>query len=337
MASLERTIATILLLAGAGALTWSNLELRSELRSASTELNGRLQNLETQSKSVLGEVTRIRIEQRSDKKGPEALLEKLRTYAPLAASSRTTQPDFTMATEEMEATLRAFAAIGKDAYAPIAARFRSLDPSKDYDEMKQLMRAAVRADPDAGAKLVVSIVQGGTDVKPSPRLRFAAAELLLTIDQPLAQSLLRRIVLAESWRGRDPERAAAHELPALATQSIASSGFSTFIIHYMRSQDPNTEDTLLQILNRSDNDVPSVQEMIEWLGEHRSTRADQRIEELYHKPPGAADNAIFLNKCLDAIDKIRGPAARPFFEAEVAKANNKLVLDHLQWLLNRKG
>lgn len=331
MSNLTTKILLLLVFAGVAALIWSNLALRT----AEQSVTNRLAAIEPQLKSILGEVTRIRIEQRSEKKGTEALLEKLRTYAPLAASSRTTQPDFRMAIDEMNATMLAFTAVGKDAFPFIAARFRSLDSKLDYDEMSQLLRAASAADPEAGQRLVISVLQGGTDIMPSPRLRFAAADLLLKIDKPIAQSLLRRIVLAESYRGRDFDRAAAHELPQLAPQSIASSGFSTFVIHYMRTEDPATEDTLLQILNRADNDFLTVQEIIEWLGEHRCIRASSRIEDLYHKPPGAADNALFLNKCLDAIANIRGASARSFFESELATATNKLVIDHLTYLINR--
>jgi hypothetical protein len=294
----------------------------------------RLDSLEPKLESIYGEVTRIRIEQRSDKKGPEALLEKLRTYSSLAVDSRLPQPDYAMAKKEMDAVMRAFASIGKDAYAPIAARFRALDSARDYDEMNWLLQAACEADPQNGKNLVVSVLQGGSDVKPTARLRIAAADQLVKIDTPLAQVKLRQIVLSESHRGRDPARAAAHELPPLDPQSVAASSFFRFVLHYLRSGDPDAEDTVQQILMRDDNDTETIQEIIKWLGEKHCVAADGRVEELYRHPPlGSGDNAIFLNICLEALARIRGDAARPFFEHELARVTNPIVARKLQYLI----
>jgi hypothetical protein len=327
LARTARVLGFAIGLAAVAALAWSHWCLVR-----------RLDALEPKLESIYGEITRIRIEGPSSKKGPEALLEKLRTYASLAVDSRRPQPDYEMAKKEMDSVMRAFASIGKDAYGPIVARFRTLDSTRDFEEMNWLLQAACEADPQNGKNLVVSVLQGGSEVKPTPRLRIAAANQLLRIDTPLAQVKLRQIVLYESYRGRDPARAAAVELPPLDPQSIAASGFHFFMLHYLRSGDPDSEDTVLQILGRDDNDTATTQEMIKWLGEKRCAAADARIEELYrHPPPGSGDNAIYLNICLDALARIRGAAGRPFFERELAKVTNPIVARNLQFLIQNPG
>src|SRR5436190_1528432 len=82
---------------------------------------------------------------------------------------------------------------------------------------------------------------------PTPRLRWSAADLLIrserASDRELAQALLRKILLAESFRGRDPAHAAAADLLPLDPMAIAATGFATFVNHYLRTGDPQTEDT----------------------------------------------------------------------------------------------
>jgi hypothetical protein len=316
------------------------------------DLARRTAESEAQLRVLAGEVTRFRIEQRAEGRGPAALLEKLRSYAPLLTSARTADPEFRMAQDEMKAVLRAFEGVGADGWRPVRARLDQLDLRQDFDEARWLLEAAVKVDPVRGKALVVQVLQGRLEPGqasadqpeptprtdraasvPPPRLRWAAAGLLVEIDKTRAQQVLRQILLTESCRGADPDRAAAYNLPIPDPAAVATSGFHNFVVHYLRSGDPETEDTLLQVLQRSEHDLPTVQEVIEELGRRKATRAAKRIEEFYRRPPGASDNPLFLNKCLDAIAAIRGAEARPFLEAELANAPNEAVARHLQHLL----
>lgn len=277
---------------------------------------------------VAGEVTRFRVEQSAEGKGPEALLEKLEVYAPLLASALTTKPDYRAAQREMGAILRAFESIGSDAWPKVQARLEALDPNKDFDQIKYLLRAAVRCAPAAGKDLVLSVLRGRT--LPSPRLRWYAADLLLEVDQQLAQQALRQILTTESSRGLDPNRTPDGMMDPAA---VAVTGFHNFLSRYARSGDPELENTLLQVLVRTSSDPMVVQETIEHLGTIGSKRADKLIEQKYRQPPGAQLNPIFLMKCLEALTAIRGEEARSFLEEELATTQHDIVARKIQQLL----
>ena len=107
------TLAASLLLASTGATTWLVFRVEALERTNAS--------MWTSLEEVLGEMTRIRIEQSTELKGPEGLLEQLHTYAPMAADARVTDPDYRNAKKEIQAVLRAFESIGTDAWAPIMA------------------------------------------------------------------------------------------------------------------------------------------------------------------------------------------------------------------------
>src|SRR5688572_22612103 len=218
-------LASTLLVGLLGSTVWLIVRVEA-LKSANAAMGASLDR-------VLGEVTRMRLEQSAGIQGPQGLLAKLRTYAPLIASSRTTQPDYQSAKKEMDAILLAFASAGQDAWAPIMARLEELHGDKDFDEVRWLLRAAVRVDPKASKPLLQEVLLGRR--LPSPRLRWQAAELLIDLDQPLAQKLLRQILVAETHRGVDPNRAQAYngEIPDKA--AMATQGFFNFVLWYQRS------------------------------------------------------------------------------------------------------
>jgi hypothetical protein len=259
------------------------------------------------------------------------LLERLRVYAPLVVNARTTQPDVAMALREMQAVLDAFEATGTDASQPVQRRFDELQPKEAFDEMRWLIEALVRCDRPAGIELARAVLAG--EKKPNARLRWAAANVLLRFDRPLAQRELRRILRTETSRGVDPDRAASYGSGAMDPAAIAVAGFHNFVGLYLHSEDPELEETLLLVLARAGQDVATLQETIEVLGERRAVRAQKRIEELYRNPPGAQQNPIFLNKCLDALVAILGDKAIPFLEAELPKAEHELVQNHIKHLL----
>jgi hypothetical protein len=280
---------------------------------------------------INAEISRMRVEQRIGSQGPKALLEMLRIHADTLVNARATAPDFQNAQEQMRGVMRAFAAIGEDGTAPLRRRFDELDPKSSFDELRWILEALIQCDPDKGKQLTVQVLEGRQ--KPSPRLRWAAAELLQRTDRPLAQRTLRQVLLTETSRGVDPDRASVYNLPILDPAAVAATGFFNFVIHYLRTEDPQAEETLLQVLTRPQQDIATLQETIEALGSMKSARAQKRIEELYEHPPGAQQNPLFLNKCLDALVAIRGKDSKPWLQQQLAKAEHELVTQHIDRLL----
>lgn len=305
---------------GLGAVTWN-------LRGAVTALREQAATNDRTLQQILGEVTRLRIEQRAEGKGAAALLEKLKTYAPLAASSRTTEPDYRNALAEMDAIVRAFASLGRDAWQPIQERISQLKPDRDFDELKQLLRASLAVDREQGLELLEKTLLGVR--LPSPKLRWYAAGELIEQDRPRAQRLLRRILSTESHRGVDPDRAHAYgaEIPDLA--ALATTGFHNFVLWYVKSDDPQAEEILLQVVSNTTQDIITVQECIKALAAKRSTRAGPIIEKLYKNPPLQQENEIFDLCCLRALVDIRGKEARPFLEEALLGARSQAVKNFL--------
>jgi hypothetical protein len=283
---------------------------------------------------ILGEVTRLRIEQSAGSKGPQALLEKLRTYAPLLTSARVAEPDYRSAQKELDAILRAFTAIGPDAMPPVQDRIAALDPAKDFDELKQLLRATIAIDRTKGLALYREVLLGQR--LPSPRLRWFVASELTDIDRPLARDLLRRVLLTESSRGFNPDYAAAFEGAVVPDRAaLSASGFHNYVLAYARTDDARTDETLLMVLGRSEHDRMTVQECIKTLGGRRCVAAAPIIEGFVRKPPGGQEDPIFLNHCYEALVAIRGADARAFLEAELARNQQDLVANRIQALLGR--
>jgi hypothetical protein len=298
------------------ALAAASTEARNELTAATAEL------------------TRIRIEQRSESKGPRALLDALRVWAPQVTNARVAEPQYQMAKAEIDAILKAIAAQGPDAYDLIVRRIDALAAVEGFDELKWLLEAAIAADRKRGVELVGAVLLGQR--KPNTRLRWHAADLLMRRDLPVAQELLRRIVDTESCRGVNPDRAAPGT-SVLDPAAIATTGFHNFITHYVRSGDPQMDETLVKLLGRSEHDLPTIQECVKVLGERKVAAAQKRIEELYFHPPVVSDNPIFACHCLEALARIRGDDAKPFFEAELKKNLNPMVLERLKHLLSGAG
>jgi len=283
---------------------------------------------------VLGEVTRMRLEQSAGSKGPQALLEKLRTYAPLLASARTAQPDYESAKKEMDAILRAFGTLGADAWKPIQERLAQLKPDKDYDEISQLLRAGLAADHAAGVMQLKEVLLGHQ--LPAMRLRWFAARVLTDADKPLAQNLLRQVLLTESSKGFDATHAAAYPGAVIPDRAAMSeSGFSNFVVAYARTEDSKLDETLLMVIGRNEHDRVTVQECVKVLGSRRCERAVPAIEKLYKDPPLQQEDPIFLNYCLDALVDIQGEAAKPFLEAALPNATTEAVSKRIQFLLNK--
>ena len=319
-------VAAVAALGGTGAAVWQLRGQIDALRAQSAANDARLGD-------VYNEVTRIRVEQRAETLGPKGLLAKLRVYAPLVTSARTPEPDFEAAKHEIDAILRAFEAIGEDAWQPVVARLEELNGDKDYDEARYLIRAAIRIDPRAGKEIAKDVLMGAR--LPSARLRWDAANMLIEADRPLAQQLLRHIVSTESSRGVNPDRAGPGAMADPA--AMAASGFHNFISLYVQSDDPQLEDTLLMVMGRAEHDLITVQECVKELGERRSERAVPAIEKLYREPPNRVENPLFQMHCLTALKQIQGAAARPFLEEALRTATTETVAKHCRFLLDLIG
>ena len=301
------------------------------------EVTEALESLRAEQAILTAEVTRFRIEQRAEGKGPQALLEKLRVYAPMVTNSRIPEPDYQAARQELEAIHRAMGALGKDMWPPLMERYRQLDPARDYDEKHRLLEAAMVVDPEQAKALLLKVLQGyHRDTPVSPRLRWLAADLLLRVDRPLAGKTLREILGYESSRGIQPERAIAYQIPIPDTTAM-SSGFHNFIERYVSSGDADTENTLLMVIGRTEHDLPTVQECVKALGALKSAKATKAIEQLYRKPPVIQDNPIFLCHCLDALVSIRGKEACSFLQEALAAGGNEIVVNKIRFLMQEVG
>lgn len=312
--------ATLALLALA-AMVWRQGQQLESLRQEAA-------GVRTAVEAAVGEVTRMRLEQSATGKGPMALLEKLRVYAPLAATSRTAEPDYQNAIKSMDEVIVAFRSLGPDAWKPIQDRLAQLRPDEHHDEIKQLLRASMAVDPAEGGKLLEQVLLGYKH--PSPKLRWFAAGELIQQDKPKAQQLLRRILRTESHRGIDTDRLAVYRAPIPDLNAMAASGFSNFVNWYVKSGDPEMDETLLEVLGRTVHDTLTIQECMKALADRKCERAAPLIEKLYTNPPVQQDNAIFDTTCLRALIDIRGKGARPFLEQALLKARSDIVSKFLQ-------
>lgn len=311
-------------LAATAAVVWRQGRRIDDLTAAARTNDATLQQ-------ILAEVNRVRLEQRSEVLGTQGLLKKLQTYAPMLTSARVPEPDYLAAKAEMDAILRALATIGEDAWKPITERLRELKSDTNFDEVKWLLRAAVKVDPKAGKEIVKDVLAGTR--LPSPRLRLEAARMMTEIDKPLAQTMLRHILMTESSRGVNMERAMAQGAPIPDAAALSASGFHNFVAQYTETDDPQIDDTLLMVVGRAEHDLATVQKCVELLGRRKCERATATIEKLYRNPPHNQENPLFLNHCLTALHQIKGAAARPFLEEALKNATTETVANHCTFLL----
>lgn len=317
---MAKSLLTLLMLALVGAVGY----LGYEVHGLSQQIAARDAAIEL----IYGEVTRTRIEQSSGVQGPQGLLLKIKTYAPMVTSSSVTQPDYQSALKEMHAALRAMKALGKDAWQPIQARIAELKAREDTDELRWLIEASIAVDPKPGLELARAVVLGHK--LPSPRLRWLCADMLIENDKELAQATLRQVLLTESSRGINLDRAAAYGAVIPDKAAFATTGFSNFVTKYVASGDAKADDTLLLVIGRSEHDQVTVQECIKTLGAHRCAAAAEPIRKLCENPPGFQDNPLFQKHCIDAIAAIEGAKALPWLEQMQPKATTETVQKHLE-------
>jgi len=326
------TVAPLLAVALIGAIgfagyTW--LQTKTELAAQAVQLK----KVDATLEKMLGEITRMRLEQTSAGPGPLALLEKLKIDAPLTADSRITEPDFQNAKRELIAIVRAFESCGGDAWEPVTARLRKADVKTDFNEIKWLMEIAIRLDAKAGKQIAKDVLQGHR--MPFPRLRWWAADLLLSHDKPLAGQLLRRILMTESSRGINLDRAQGAGMQIPDQAAYATTGFNNFVQRYIRSDDSKLEETLTVLLTRVEHDAVTIQECIKELGKRKSLPALTSIKKVYDNPPLEQQNPLFLNICVHAIDQIEGEASVAWLEEKLKTAPTDVVANTIQTLLDK--
>ena len=326
------TTAPFLTVALIGAIGFAGYSwLQTETVLAAQDV--RLQKVDETLEKMLGEITRMRLEQTSEGQGPTALLEKLKVYAPLTADARTTEPDFQNARRELKAIVLAFESCGNDAWAPVTSRLREADAKADFDEIKWLLEIAIRLDAKAGKQIAKEVLQGHR--LPYPRLRWWAADLLLSHDKPLAGQLLRQILMTESSRGVNLDRAQGTGIKAPNQAAYATTGFNNFVQRYIRSEDSKLEETLTLLLTRVEHDAITVQECIKELGERKTQSALASIKKVYDNPPLEQQNPLFLNICVNAVDKIEGPASVAWLEEKLKTAPTDAVANVIQNVLDK--
>ncbi len=310
----------------AGYQAWDNgRQLRAQAE--------RLTASETQLREVLGEVTRMRLEQRAEGQGAAALLEKLRVYAPLMTDARVTEPDYENAKKEIVAILRAFESLGKDrAWTEVVERLAELDPRKDFDEAKWLLEVAVRLDLTAGKQIVKEVMLGLR--MPNPRLRWFACRIMTERDIRLARQLLRQILLTESSRGVNTDRAASYGMAIPDQAAVAVTGFNNFVSRYLQTDDPQTEDTLMQLLHRVEHDQVTIQDCVKELGRRKTARALELVQRLYDNPPLAQQNPLFLGHVVDAVGNIGGKDSIDWLEKRLPQAPTDVVAARIQRALD---
>ena len=303
-----------------------------QLKALRDELHlqrAQLRQQETTMQELLGEVTRLRLEQSAEGMGAPALLEKLKTYAPLMSDARATEPDYQNAKKEIVAILRAFESLGKEAaWSPVMARLEAADPRKDFDEIKWLLEVAVRLDLGAGKQIVKEVMLGLR--MPNPRLRWFACRVMTERDIQLARQLMRQILLTESSRGINTDRAASYNMPVPDKAAYAVTGFNNFVSRYLQTDDPETEDTLMQLLHRVEHDQITIQECVKELGRRKCKRAVKLIKKLYDDPPLAQQNPLFFGHVIDAIATIDGRDSIAWLESKLPTAVTDVVAARIQ-------
>jgi len=320
------TALLLLLACSLCALTYYQT-IRSE--RAVREQDARLQASEELLRELLGEVTRLRIEQSADGMGAAALLEKLQVYAPLMSDARATEPDYQNAKKEIVAILRAFEALGAEAaWTPVMERLEAADPRKDFDEVKWLLEVAVRLDLSAGKQIVKEVMLGQR--MPNPRLRWFACRVMTERDIQLARALMRQILLTESSRGVNTDRAATYNMPVPDQAAFAVTGFNNFVSRYLETDDPQTEETLMQLLHRVEHDQVTIQECVKELGRRKCKRAAKLIRKLYDSPPLAQQNPLFFGHVIDAVATIEGRESIEWLESKLPTAATDVVAARIQ-------
>ena len=208
------------------------------------------------------------------------------------------------------------------------ARLQAADPREDFDEVKWLLEVAVRLDLTAGKQLIKEVMLGQR--LPNPRLRWFACRIMTERDVQLARQLMRQILMTESSRGINPDRAAHYNMPVPDQAAFAVTGFNNFVTRYLQTDDPKTEETLMQLLGRVEHDQVTIQECVKELGRRKCKAATKMIKKLYDDPPLAQQNPLFFGHVIDAVATIEGKDSIEWLESKLPTAVTDVVAARIQ-------
>ena len=236
--------------------------------------------------------------------------------------------------KELQSIVRAFESCGKqEAWHPVLDRLEAADVKEDFHEIKYLLEILIRLDAPAGKQITKEVLQGHR--MPFPRLRWWAADLLLSHDKQLAAQLLRQILLTESSRGMDVDRAASAGIEIPDPAAFSTTGFNNYVQRYIRTEEPKVEDTLLMVMTRTEHDSITIKECMKELGRRKSQRALPVIKRLYDNPPNSVQDPLFLQIAIRAIDDIAGKDELAWYEAKLKSAPTDLIAKTLTAIIEK--
>lgn len=310
------------LVLGIGFATWS---LRKEVTS-----------LRRQSDQVKFAVDLLRYEATSqyEGKGFNALLDHLTYWAPQLQESNAGTLEFFKIEERVENLVEVMSQL-PGVFPQIDATLRdggvaAEDPATDDEIRKWLLRAGHAADPDKGKLLYTDLVRADK-IDVSSRLRRIAVNALFEIDKKLTGEILHKILTNENARGI--QRPGAQLGP---TRRGRQPQFYNFIEYYVASEHPDINRTLMQILDRPEHDLLTLQACTKFLGQRKVRPAVGRLKAMFwdqHTPhAGKVPNPLFRMKILNAIVKIEGSDAKEFLKEVDRKEGDTSIRNRLDQL-----
>ncbi len=282
----------------------------------------------------------LRAEQRAGVGGADAIVSQLRFWAPKLQTAATPAAEIPQIERRIHDLLEGATALGVDATASFTSAYLKAKPVEDDEFRKWLLRALLAADPARGKEIAIQSVRG-LQFPVSPRTREYAADELIRVDRVAAGQLLRDILHYESSRGVDADRIPQEfreKFPeAVYAHGGHFPGFFNFVARYCETDDPERIPTLIMLLGRNQHDLTTTQEVVKQLGTLKARDAVEEIQRVYREPPGISDNPIFRNHCLEALGKILGREACPFFEKELREQTHPIVSEKLKSLMQTHG
>ena len=319
-------IASLILLTlvtlGLGASNWTMREEVSQLREQSRELKFSIDLLRYESTSHY------------EGKGFNALLDHLTYWAPQLQTSNKGTVEFYKVEDRVENVVEIMGQL-RDVFPQIETVLRqggitAEDPATDDEIRKWLLRAAHAANPDKGKALYAELLRAARPGV-SSRMRMIAVTALFDTDKKLTGEILHEILSNENARGI--QRPGAQTARARRGQQPQ---FYNFINYYVASGHPDIDKTLMQILDRPEHDLLTLQACTKFLGERKVRPASKRMKALYwdqHSAhAGKVPNPLFRMKLLNAIAEIEGADAAEFLKDVDRKEGDKGIRNRLNEL-----
>ena len=312
----------ILVTLGLGVSNWTMREELTHLREQSRDLKFSIDLLRYESTSHY------------EGKGFNALLDHLTYWAPQLQTSNKGTVEFYKVGDRVEAVVETMGQL-RDVFPQIEAVLQqggitAEDPATDDEIRKWLLRAAHSADPDKGRDLYANLLRA-KDGSISSRMRMIAVNALFEDDKKLTGEILHEILANENARGI--QRPGAQTARSRRGQQPQ---FYNFIKYYVASEHPDVNKTLMQILDRPEHDLLTLQECTKFLGERKVRPAAKRLKELYweqHSPhAGKVPNPLFRMKILNAVAKIEGADAVEFLKEVDRKEGDTSIRNRLNEL-----